>query len=178
MLLYGLRHHVAGVAAAVLTLMPTPALAAQAWDQQKVTQIASALAEAVSGVYEEFRKQPPVDAALMQSRARYRLQDELRLLEGETRELARQLKSGEGLDATQPIYNRIGTLARDAREEGRTQLVAKPVQERVDHAEALWSQLTPYYTSASTRTGGEEFMKVASVARAGAPQWRAVRGVS
>jgi hypothetical protein len=102
----------------------------------------------VSGVYQEFRKQPPVDVSSMQTRARYQLQDELRLLEGETHELARQLKAGEGLDATQPIYERIGTLARDAREEGRRQLVAKPVQERVNHAEELWAQLTPYYTSA------------------------------
>jgi hypothetical protein len=148
---YGFRLHLAGVVAAVLALAPAPTLAGyQAWDQQKVTQIAGQLAEAVSGVYDEFRKQPPVDISSMQSESRFRLQDELRLLEGETRELARQLKSGEGLDATRPIYNRIGVLARDAREEGRKELVAKPVQERVDRAEQLWAQLTPYYTSAST----------------------------
>jgi len=153
MLLYGLRLRVAGVAAAVLALTATPTPAAhQAWDQEKVTQIAGQLADAVSGVYEELRMQPPVDTSPMQSHARYRLMDELRLLEGETRELARQLKSGEGLDATQPIYDRIGVLARDAREEGRRQLVSKPVQERVDHAEELWAQLTPYYTSASVPT--------------------------
>jgi len=55
-------------------------------------------------------------------------------------------------DATQPIYDRIGVLARDAREEGRKQLVAKPLQERVDRAEELWAQLTPYYTSTSAPT--------------------------
>jgi len=120
MLRYQLRLQVVGIAAAVLTLTPIPTQAAhQAWDQEKVTQIASQLADAVSGVYQEFRKQPPVDAASMQSRARYRLQDELRLREGETHELARQLKANEGLEATQPIYDRIGTLVRDAREEGR-----------------------------------------------------------
>jgi len=151
-MLYGLRLRLAGVAAAVLTLAPTPTLAAhQAWDQQKVTQIANQLAEAVSGVYEEFRRQPPVDISSMQSESRFRLQDELRLLEGETRELARQLKAGEGLDATRPIYDRIGVLARDAREEGRRELVTKAVQERVDRAEGLWAQLTPYYTNATEK---------------------------
>jgi hypothetical protein len=142
------RLRVVGIAAVVLTILPTHTLAAQqAWDQPKVTQIASELAETVSGLYEEFRKQPPADVGSMQSRARYKLQDELRLLEGETRELARQLKSGEGLEATQPIYARIGGLARDAREEGRRQLIPKPVQDRVDRAEALWAQLTPYYVT-------------------------------
>jgi len=148
MSLYGLRPHLV-LAAAALALTPTPILAAQQpWDQQKVTQIASELAEAVSGVRDEFRKQPPPTIASLHSNAHYRLQDELRLLESETRELMRQLKSGEGLDATQPIYDRIGSLARDARENGRKQLVAEPVQKRIDRAEELWAQLTPYYTNA------------------------------
>ena len=152
MYLHRVHTHAVWVAAAVLTILPARTSAA-AWDQQEVTKLAGQLAEAVSGVYEEFRKQPEVDISTMQSRSRYRLQDELRLLEGETRELARQLKSGEGRDATQPIYDRVGSLARDAREEGRRQLIAKPVQERVDRAEELWAQLTPYYASAPAPAG-------------------------
>jgi len=59
MSLYRMPLHLAWAAAAVLTFTAPPTLAAQqAWDQQKVTQIASQLAEAVSGVYNEFRKQP------------------------------------------------------------------------------------------------------------------------
>ena len=66
MSLYGLRPHLV-LAAAALVLTPTPILAAQQpWDQQKVTQIASELAEAVSGVRDEFRKQPPETIASMQ----------------------------------------------------------------------------------------------------------------
>ena len=152
MYVHRVHTHAVWVAAAVLTILPARTSAA-AWDQQEVTKLAGQLAEAVSGVYEEFRKQPEVDISTMQSRSRYRLQDELRLLEGETRELARQLKSGEGRDATQPIYDRVGSLARDAREEGRRQLIAKPVQERVDRAEELWAQLTPYYASAPAPAG-------------------------
>jgi len=148
MSLYRLRPCLAWATAGVLTLTSTPILAAQQpWDQQKVTQIASELAEAVSGVRDQFRKQPPSTIASMQANARYRLEDELRLLESETWELMRQLKSGEGHDATQPIYDHIGSLARDARENGRKQLVAEPVQKRIDRAEELWAQLTPYYTN-------------------------------
>jgi hypothetical protein len=148
MSLYRLRPYLAWAAAGVLTLTATPILAAQQpWDQQKVTQIASELAKAVSGVRDEFRKQPPETIASMQVNARFRLEDELRLLESETQELMRRLKSGEGLDATQPIYDRIGSLARDARENGRKQLVTEPVQKRIDRAEELWAQLTPYYTN-------------------------------
>jgi len=149
MSLYRMRLHLAWAAAAVLILAPHLTLAAQQpWDQQKVTEIASQLADAVSGVYEEFRMQPEASIASMQASARYRLQDELRLLENETRELARQLKSGEGLDATQPIYERIGVVARDARENARKQLTVEPIQKRVDRAEELWAQLTPYYANA------------------------------
>ena len=149
MSLYRMRLHLACAAAAVLTLTPLPTLAAQQpWDQQKVTEIASQLAEAVSGEYNEYRMQPEASIASMQACARYRLQDELRLLENETRERARQLKSGEGLDATQPIYERIGAMARDARENARRQLTVEPIQKRVDRAEELWAQLTPYYTNA------------------------------
>ncbi len=143
-----LHLHVAWVAAAALTITSTSSMAAsKAWDQQKVTQIASQLAEAVSGVYDEFRKQPPSDIASMQQNARFRLQDELRLLESETHVLVRQLKAGDGLDATQPIYDRIGVVARDARENARKQMTVESIQKRVDRAEELWTQLTPYYTN-------------------------------
>jgi len=146
---YGQRPLLAWATAAALTLAPTSIFAAQQpWDQREVTQIASKLAEAVSGVRDEFRKQPPITIASLHLNARYRLEDELRLLESETQELAHQLKSGEGLDATRPIYDRIGSLARDARENARKQLVVEQVQKRVDRAEELWAQLTPYYTNA------------------------------
>jgi hypothetical protein len=99
------------------------------------------------GCARRVQKATPPTIASLHSNAHYRLEDELRLLESETQELMRQLKSGESLGATQPIYDRIGSLARDARENARKQLVTEPVQKRVDHAEELWAQLTPYYTN-------------------------------
>jgi len=123
----------------------------KAWEQQEVTQIAKELAQAVSGMRDEFRKEPTDSIGVTQSQARYRLKDELRLLESEAKELLGQLESGQGRDATLPIYDRIGALARDARENARKQLTAEPMQKRVDLAEELWAQLTPYYTGASDK---------------------------
>jgi hypothetical protein len=141
------------VIAIAFALAPSHALAQQAWDQQKVTQIARELVQAVSDMRDEFRKEPSATIGSMHSQARYRLKDELRLLESEAKELLGQLESGQGRDATQPIYDRIGSLARDAREDARKQLTAAPMQARVDHAEEVWAELTPYYTGASVPGG-------------------------
>ena len=103
----------------------------------------------MSGLVDEWRKQPPPNVGSMQAEARYRLESNLRRLENEARQLHGRLEAGAGLDATRPIYDHIGSLARDAREEGRKQLVPEPVQKRVDRAEELWAELTPYYGGGS-----------------------------
>jgi len=131
---------------AAFALMPVHARAVQQpWDQQKVTHIVSDLAQAVSGILDEFNKQPPATIASMQTNARYRLGDDLRLLESETHVLHSMLELGKDRDATLPIYERIGSLAQDARDNARKQSATEAVQKRVERAEALWSQLTPYY---------------------------------
>jgi len=141
------RHLVFTVTAIALAAASPGAFAAeQAWDPQKVLQIVRELDGAVSGLFDEFKKQPPANIASMQAEARARLEDDLRRLEHETHALRQRLEAGDGLEATRPMYDHIGSVARDAREEARRQLQAAPVQERVDRAEALWSQLTPYYT--------------------------------
>ena len=147
----------AWVFAVALLLLSAPVRAAgpQPWDQEKVTQIARELGEAVAEVRDAFRKEPSADLGSLQMNARYRLEEKLRLLDSETQALQGRLAAGEGIDATLPIYDRIGSLARDAREEARKQAVAKPVQERVDHAEATWSRLTPYYTKQNAPNGDE-----------------------
>jgi len=134
------------IAIAGLALLPIHARAVQRpWDQQKVTHIVSDLAQAVSGIVDEFNKQPPATIASMQTNARYRLGDDLRLLESETHVLYSMLERGKDRDATLPIYERIGSLAQDARDNARKQSATEAVQKRVERAEALWSQLTPYY---------------------------------
>jgi len=139
-------HRAWGIAVALaLTPVPVRAVERQAWEQEKVTQIARELAQCVAEMREAFRQEPIADLASLQMNARYRLEEKLRLLDSETWALWSHLETGQGLDATLPIYDRIGSLARDAREEARRQSVAKPVQDRVDHAEATWARLIPYY---------------------------------
>jgi len=135
-----------GIAAAlVLTPVLVRAVEPQPWEQEGVTQIAWELAVSVAEMREAFRREPIADLGSLQMNARYRLEEKLQLLDGETQALWSHLQNGQGLDATLPLYDRIGSLARDAREEARKQSVAKPVQDRVDHAEATWARLTPYY---------------------------------
>ena len=142
-----MRPHLAwAIVIAVFALLPVDARAVQQpWDQQKVTHIVSDLAQAVSGILDEFNKQPSATIASMQTNARYRLRDDLRLLESETHVLYSMLELGKDRDATLPIYERIGSLAQDARENARKQSATEAIQKRVERAEALWAQLTPYY---------------------------------
>ena len=120
----------------------------KAWDQQAVTQIVRELDAAVTGLFDEFKKQPPANIASTQADARERLEDDLRRLEHETHGLRERIEAGKGLDATRSMYERIGSVAKDAREEARKQMQDEPVQKRVDRAEALWARLTPYYVDA------------------------------
>jgi hypothetical protein len=137
---------------ACAAMSPRAFAAEKAWDQQAVTQIVRELDGAVNGLFDEFKKQPPANIASMQAEARARLEDDLRRLEHETHGLRERIEAGAGLDATRSMYERIGSVAKDAREEARKQMQADPVQKRVDQAEALWARLTPYYVDAPART--------------------------
>ena len=130
---------------------PAAFAAEKPWDQQAVTQIVRELDGAVNGLFDEFKKQPPANIASMQAEARARLEDDLRRLEHETHGLRERIEAGKGLDDTRSMYERIGSVAKDAREQARKQMQDEPVQKRVDQAEALWSRLTPYYVDAPPR---------------------------
>jgi len=141
-----MRAHLVGVVVMALAAMSPRAFAAEkAWDRQAVTQIVRELDGAVTGLFDEFRKQPPANLASMQADARLRLEDDLRRLEHETHGLRERIDAGAGLDETRSMYEHIGSVANDAREEARKQMQAEPVLKRVDQAEALWARLTPYY---------------------------------
>ena len=144
-----MRRHLVCVVIIVWASMSPRAFAAEkAWDQQAVTQIVRELDGAVNGLFDEFKKQPPANIASMQAEARERLEDDLRRLEHETHGLRERIEAGKGLDDTRSMYEHIGSVAKDAREEARKQMQDAPVQKRVDQAEALWARLTPYSVDA------------------------------
>jgi len=144
-------YHLWIVVIAWAAISPRAFAAEKAWDQQAVTQIVRELDGAVTGLFDEFKKQPPANIASMQADARMRLEDDLRRLEHETHGLRERIDGGAGLDATRSMYEHIGSVAKDAREEARKQMQDAPVQKRVDQAEALWARLTPYYVDAPPR---------------------------
>jgi hypothetical protein len=115
------------------------------WEQDQVAAAARKLADAVKDLREEVRRQGDPGLASAQSRAWHRFKDDLRLIESESKELASELAAGRGHDETLPMFERLEMLVRDAREEGRSLMIMKPVQDRIDAARAALNALEPYY---------------------------------
>ncbi len=115
------------------------------WDQERVGKLAVELAVAVKDLREDVRKVPGHNLGTLQSRSRHRLLDALRLIRSEARHLAAELQGGAGREETMSIYERIGSLSRDARENANRMQLPEPVLAGITRAGSLWSQLTPYY---------------------------------
>ena len=125
---------------------PPPDVKPAKWNQERVTAIAVELAQQVDELREAVRASPVGKTiGSGQENAMLRLNDRLRLLKNESRHLANELKAGQGRDATLPVYERVGNLARDAREEARKMFLPEPIMAKIVGAGAAWSRLTPYY---------------------------------
>lgn len=119
---------------------------AQAWDQEKVAQIAADLATAAADLRQVFRRsQGSAQIASGGARSQLRLSDLLRLIQSETRHLARELADGKGRDETEFAYQRLMMTIRDARENARRMFLHKDVLEAVDKTAALRQQLGAFY---------------------------------
>ena len=118
---------------------------AAAWDQAKVTGLASELASAVAGIRDAARKESPMSIGSGQSRSWHRLLDDLRIIESEAKHLARALAAGEGHDETLPVIERIDVLRDSAVEEGRRVFLSGFVLKKIEVARAVVEKLRPYY---------------------------------
>ncbi len=127
-------------------LLPLAAAAEETaeWDQARVTVLAGELHEGVKGLRGEMRSQTR-DVGSMQAWAYYRLLDELRLIERESRYLHEALESGASREETLPAYARIATLRRNCAEEMRRTFLAATALERIDRARSIVKQMDPYY---------------------------------
>ena len=123
-----------------------------AWDQARVTALAVELADEVAALQVAFRREPPVNIASGQARARHRFRDSLRVLVTESRALASELQDGAGLEETAPIVRRAGVVIRDLREDGRRMSWKEPSVGHARRAEELIAQLAPFYAAAATET--------------------------
>lgn len=138
------------------------------WDQARVTALAGQLHEGVKGLREEIRSQSR-DIGTMRAWAYYRLLDELRLIERESRYLHRALESGASREETLPTYARIAVLRRDCAEEMRRQPLEGPALERVERARSVVEEMDPYYGFDPKRPDHERVLQRQAPARPSEP---------
>lgn len=115
-----------------------------AWDSERVTALVESLHRGVHGLRDEIRSTSRTIGST-QSQAHFRLLDNLRLIERETRYLHNLLESGAGRDETRPVYARIGVLRRDCEEEMERLYLRSPALERIRRARDLVREIDPYY---------------------------------
>lgn len=146
------RQAVAAPVAVVLLALSAPASAApaQAWDQEKVTELAKQLETATGELWTTFRQQPPPGMGQGQSRSFFRLQQQIRQLRSESRSLSRMLQRGAGHDETLPSFESMMQTVRSAQDEARRVFSGADVRERADAARAVLNQMTPFYEADPT----------------------------
>lgn len=127
-------------------LLPLVAAATEPvpWDQARVTTLAAQLHEGVKGLREEIRSQAR-DIGTMHAWAYYRLLDNLRLIDRESRYLHQALEAGASREETLPTYARIAVLRRDCAEEMRRQPLQGTALDRVERARSIVEEMDPYY---------------------------------
>ena len=134
------------LALALAASLASPASAElAAWDQAKVTAIASQLSDASSSLYSTFYKQGPPRLASGQGTDYRALKQKVRRIQSESKELASALAKGDGRDDTLDIYDNLMTLVRDAREDARRVFSTKDVQDAAGKVRQLLNQIAPYY---------------------------------
>jgi hypothetical protein len=135
------------IAAAALLLAPATAAAdLQTWDQEKVSALASELAEAIKAVRGAALNEPTLRGGGTGGRASQQYLDSLKQLERSTAKLATRLGEGEDREQSLNVARRIGTLLRDAQESGRRLMLTQSSFDEIDRAVAVIQQLSPFYT--------------------------------
>jgi hypothetical protein len=125
---------------------PDSAAPAPAWDQEKVTAFANQLAEAADKLRREIQKQrSQSQVGSGQAHAMLQFRDNIRVARNESRHLARALGEGRNRDETAPVYRRLMTLVRDARDTGRRLMIKSPATEFIAEANTALDGLAPYY---------------------------------
>jgi uncharacterized membrane protein YccC len=115
----------------------------QTWDAAKVGALAQQLRTATGDLYDTFYKQPRVGVA--QGKPYYRLQQDVRRLRSEAKQLAGALEQGAGQEETLPIYEDLMQAVRRARTDAAQVFTTQDVQQRATAVRQLLDQLAPYY---------------------------------
>jgi hypothetical protein len=115
----------------------------QPWDAEKASTLARELQTATKELYDAFYKQPKMTAG--KARTYYRLQQDIRHLRSDARELAEALGRGGSRDETLPVYEDLMQTVRRAREDAPQVFTTADVQERAAVVRGLLNQLSPFY---------------------------------
>ena len=133
-----------GVGLALALAGATPAQAElAAWDAEKVGALATELREASKQLYDAFYKQPKLGVG--RKRDYHRLQQDVRRIRNESRQLSDSLAKGAGHDETLPIYEDLMQYVRRARTTATQVFTTEDVAAKAAEARRLLNALAPYY---------------------------------
>ena len=126
--------------------LSTPALALEdAWNQELVTQSAEKFEKMVSALYDKARIENQEYQLSPVGIESYLLVDDMKTLRRHSRALLRNLKNGEGRDATVQLFERMQVIIRDL----RTRLPSTPLlsgaQPEMDAARDTLNELRAFY---------------------------------
>ena len=143
------------VIATLLLSVTLPALASAEllpWDQANVTALGKQLAETTSAARQTAIREPSLRGAtgnVGQRRSSERFLQTMRQLESSTRQLSRQLEAGSGKDETMGVARKIGTLLRDAQEDGRRLSLSQFMWDKINPMVVAIDAISPYYSDTS-----------------------------
>ena len=127
-------------------LVSSPRLAAAevAWDQERASELARQLADAVKDLRGSAIRAPSA-VTPAQQRTQQQARDQLRRLQNVTRSLANALESGKGKDDTIGSFRRIRTIRNDLAMFVRRSDVREPVLGKLIAARDVLNELAPFY---------------------------------
>jgi hypothetical protein len=115
----------------------------QAWDAARVSALAVQLRTATRELYDTFYKQPKVGVG--QHRAYDRLEQDVRRLRSEAKQLSEALAAGAGQEETLPLYEDLMQAVRRARTDAASVFTTQDVQQRASAARQILNEIAPYY---------------------------------
>ena len=119
------------------------------WDQAKVAELGRELATTMSAARQTALKEPTLQNPLSGRLAAERFLSTMRQLETSTRQLAKKLEAGEDREKTEGTGRRIGSLLRDAQEDGRQLMISQTLREKIEPVVDVINRLSPYYSEKS-----------------------------
>jgi hypothetical protein len=119
------------------------------WDQAKVTELGRELATTMSAARQTALKEPTLKNATVGRLAAERFLSTMKHLETATRQLAKQLEAGQGREETEGKGRQIGSLLRDAQEDGRQLMITQTLLDKIEPVVDVINRMSPYYSDKS-----------------------------